>query len=82
MVLTGWARRAAHQKNVFLGEKLIDNNQIAKTLNSQIIYTETLCDIIKTRAADFNHVNVATAIAQPCAKHLSTAASCAQRNHG
>ena len=79
MVSTGWARRAAHQKKVFLGEKLIDNNQIAKKLNEQIRNsdTETLCDIIKTRAADFNHVNVATAIAQPCAKHLSTAASCA-----
>ena len=45
-------------------EKRIDNKHIAKHLNAQILSsdTETLCDIIKTRAADFNHVNVATAL--------------------
>jgi hypothetical protein len=43
----------------------MDNKQISKNLNEQIRNsdTETLCDIIKTRAtADFNHVNVATAL--------------------
>ena len=38
----------------------IDNKQVPIHLNEQILSsdTETLCDIIKTRAAYFNHVNV------------------------
>jgi len=45
-------------------KKLINNKQIAILLNRQILSsdTDTLCGIIKTRAADFNHVNVATAL--------------------
>ncbi len=45
-------------------KKRIDNKQIAKKINELILSsdTETLCDIIKTRAADFDHVNVATAL--------------------
>jgi hypothetical protein len=42
----------------------IDNKQIAKKINELILSSETgtLCDIIKTRAADFDHVNVVTAL--------------------
>ena len=45
-------------------KKLINNKQIAIHLNRQILSsdTETLCGIIKARAEDFNHVNVATAL--------------------
>ena len=45
-------------------KKRLDNKQIAQKLNEHILSsdTETLCDIIKTRAAEFNHVNVATAL--------------------
>ena len=40
------------------------DKQIAIQLNKKILSsdTETLCGIIKTRAADFNHVNAATAL--------------------
>ena len=45
-------------------KKRIDSKKVAKNLNKQILIsdTETFCDIIKTRAADFDHVNVATAL--------------------
>jgi hypothetical protein len=45
-------------------KQIARHKQIAIDLNKHILSsdTETLCDIIKTRAADFNHVNVATAL--------------------
>jgi hypothetical protein len=45
-------------------KKMISNKQIAIDLNKHILSsdTETLCAIIKTRAADFDHINVATAL--------------------
>jgi len=45
-------------------KQIARHKQIAIDLNKHILSsdTETLCGIIKTQAADFNHVNVATAL--------------------
>jgi hypothetical protein len=45
-------------------KKQIDNKEVEKHVNEETLRsdTETLSDIIKTRAVDFNHVNVTTAL--------------------